>query len=115
MNSRTVSHRPMPTNEGRHRYPHTAGYFPDLSSAALEPDTSLPCSCIVLCAPRCAGECGCLACKLQFVMWADESGYMGHERPLFTEDEQLRFYRGEQCRQEKNRGRGEAEENGQGQ
>jgi hypothetical protein len=76
MNSRFASHRPTPTNEGRHKYPHTDGYFPDLSSAMLAPDTSLPCSCTVLCEPRCAGECGFAACSLQFVGWADESGYL---------------------------------------
>ena len=87
------SHRATPTNEGRHRYPHTAGYFPDLSSADLQPDTSLPCSCIVRCEPRCSGECGCVACHLQFVIWADDSGLLGLDPPASTEEEQLRLYR----------------------
>jgi len=95
MNTRIVSHRPSPTIEGRHRYPHTDGYFPDLSSAELVSDTSLPCSCTVLCEPCCAGECGSAACTLQFVVWADESGYLGPDEPLYTEEEKQKFYRGE--------------------
>jgi hypothetical protein len=95
MSSRNVSRRPTPTNEGRHRYPRTDGYFPDLSSSALEADTSLPCSCTVLCEPRCAGECGCVACNLQFVVWADESGYLQSETPLLAHEAQLKLYRWE--------------------
>jgi len=77
MTARIISISSMPTKEGRHKYPHTNGFFPDLSSAVLEPDTSLPCRCTEQCEPRCGGECGCAACNLLFVMWADEAGYMG--------------------------------------
>jgi hypothetical protein len=67
-------------------YPHTNGYFPNLSSAVLESDA---------CLPRCGGECGCVACNLQFVMWADEAGHLGPDEPLATEAEQLKLFRGE--------------------
>jgi hypothetical protein len=94
MNSCIVSARHMPTNEGRHRYCYTYGYFPDQSSAPLQPDMSLPCSCIALCADRCDGECGCLACSLQFVIWADEAAYSGPNAPVSTRKEQVKIYRG---------------------
>jgi hypothetical protein len=55
MKYREISHRRTLTNERLHRYPRTGGYFPDLSAPKLAPDSSLPCSCTVLCEPRCAG------------------------------------------------------------
>jgi hypothetical protein len=94
MNSRIVLPPHIATNEGRHRYSQTYGYFPDLSSAPRQPDMSLPCSCTVLCAPRCAGECCCAACNLQFAIWADEAGHSGPEA-LRSQEEQLKLYRGE--------------------
>jgi hypothetical protein len=90
-----VSISSVPTREGRRRYPSTDGYFPDISSEVMEPDTSLPCRCTEKCHPRCGGDCGCRACGLSFTIWADESGYLGTGEPVLTEGEQLRIYRGE--------------------
>jgi hypothetical protein len=95
MTARIIPITSMPTREGRLRYPHTKGFFPDLSSAVLEPDPSLPCRCKEACHARCGGECGCVACNLQFVVWADEMGYLGHQNPLFTEAQQLKLFRDE--------------------
>jgi hypothetical protein len=52
-------------------------------------------SCRRGCQPRCAGECGCVACHPQFVIWADDSGLRGLDPMASTEEEQLKLYRGE--------------------
>jgi hypothetical protein len=65
----------QPTAEGMRRYPHTAGFFPDLSQADTAPDFELPCTCKVECRARCAGECGCSACDMAFVEFCDEAGF----------------------------------------
>ncbi len=56
-----------PTAEGLKRYPATAGYNVDLAS-------SIPCVCTSTCLVRCAGECGCEACSVQFTTFCETSG-----------------------------------------
>lgn len=69
---------PEPTSEGLRRYPETQGYFPDRSQEGAHPDLDLPCTCSMGCEDRCAGECGCEACKLQFHEFADHGGFYHH-------------------------------------
>lgn len=59
-----------PTAEGFKRYPGTAGYNVDLASP-------IPCVCTPACADRCAGECGCEACTVQFTTFCEASGRLG--------------------------------------
>jgi hypothetical protein len=89
-----VSDQSTPTPEGLRRWPHTQGYHPDLSASATRPDPSLPCTCTPVCAPRCAGECGCRACDLAFVVFCDEAGLTGSDGLVVTEAEALARYRG---------------------
>lgn len=72
-----MSNPTPPTDEGRRRYPATAGYYPDISSDTLRPDTTLPCTCSPGCPARCAGQCGCPACTLAFTIYCDEAGLLG--------------------------------------
>lgn len=83
-----------PTAEGLRRYPHTRGYFPDLSARDAAPDLELPCVCAELCAPRCAGECGCLACGTAFSEFCSEAGQFGADGHLRDEQQALASYRG---------------------
>ncbi|HEV2540180.1 MAG TPA: hypothetical protein VGU03_10785 [Frateuria sp.] len=69
---------PFPTPEGLRRYPETQGYFPDRSQEGAHPDLDLPCTCTVECEARCAGDCGCEACTMQFHEFADHAGYFHH-------------------------------------
>lgn len=66
----------LPTDEGRRRYPSTKGYNLEVDNPA-DPGQSYPCTCEVACPPRCAGECGCDACSLQFAVFCDEAGLSG--------------------------------------
>ncbi len=66
-----------PTEEGRRRYPLTAGFHADISSDVLSPDMTSPCTCTPTCRARCAGQCGCDACSLAFSIFADELGLSG--------------------------------------
>jgi hypothetical protein len=78
-----------PTAEGKRRYCATDGYL-------LDPHgDSIPCTCNPTCKKRCAGECGCQACSMEFAIFCDDAGFTG-----FTlwngrsEEEALRAYRG---------------------
>lgn len=84
--------RETPTAEGLRRYPHTQGFFPDLSQTETAPDLALPCTCQPGCALRCAGECRCKACEMAFVEFADVAGcYVDGE---LDEELALQRYRG---------------------
>lgn len=74
-----------PTPEGLRRYSETGGY-------QLVGD--LPCVCSRFCQPRCAGECGCEACRMTFTVFCDEAGLGGFE-PWTDEDHKnaLAIYR----------------------
>ncbi len=48
-----------PTEQGRHRYLATDGYY---RRTAADAD-HYPCTCTSTCALPCAGSCGCPACK----------------------------------------------------
>ena len=65
------------TAEGRRRYPHTHGYFPDSGQIEAAPDRELPCTCTNGCPSRCAGECGCKACEQAFAEFCDVAGFYG--------------------------------------
>jgi hypothetical protein len=85
----------LPTAEGMRRYPRTEGYFPELPSTELSPDLDKPCTCTPACKSRCGGECGCVACHMQFSVWREERGVQAM-RPTEPEHEtQLKRYRGE--------------------
>lgn len=56
-----------PTIEALKRYPRSSGYHVNLSSP-------IPCVCGAACAYRCAGECGCEACAVQFMDFCDTVG-----------------------------------------
>ena len=56
-----------PTIEALKRYPRSSGYHVNLSSP-------IPCVCEAACAHRCAGECGCEACAVQFMDFCDTVG-----------------------------------------
>lgn len=84
----------IPTPEGRRRWPHTQGYFPDLSAADAEPDMELPCTCTPACPPRCAGECGCKACDMAFGEFCDVAGLVGVNGLRVSEAEALAKFRG---------------------
>jgi hypothetical protein len=76
-----------PTAEGLRRYPETAGYNVDLSSP-------IPCVCNPACAVRCAGECGCEACAVQFTRFCEASGRLSALMPTSkAEEEALDAYR----------------------
>lgn len=85
-----------PTSQGLLRYPETQGYFPDRSKEGAHPDLEYPCTCTIECADRCAGECGCRACELQFHEFADHAGWF-HMPDDGQLDEQgaLKAYRGD--------------------
>lgn len=85
---------PWPTREGRRRYPDTNGYHPDLSSSTLQPDLEHPCTCAPTCHARCGGECGCLACALDFSVYCDLAGLHDAGGLLVTEAQALAAYRG---------------------
>lgn len=92
-----MSHQTEPTDEGKRRYPgftdrevdppvtYPAGY-----NTAFEPP--VPCTCTPACKSRCAGECGCEACKLMFAEYADMMGWYGPE-PFVATEEHLQQYR----------------------
>lgn len=82
-----------PTDEGRRRYPDTAGYHADMSTATLEPDLDLPCTCAEACAPRCGGACGCIACGLDFTEYCDVAGLLSVDGLQVSEAEALAAYR----------------------
>jgi hypothetical protein len=84
----------QPTDEGRRRYPATAGYHPDVSSDALHPDPHYPCTCIATCHARCGGECGCAACSLDFSIFCDVAGLHSATDLSVSETEALHAYRG---------------------
>lgn len=85
-----------PTSEGLRRYAETQGYYPDRSQEGAHPDPDLPCTCSMECADRCAGECGCEACKLQFHEFADVGGFYHHpDDGALDEEAALKAYRGE--------------------
>lgn len=83
-----------PTPEGLRRYPLTQGYAHDVSKLGPNPDFDLPCTCTPACATRCAGECGCNACGMQFTVFADEAGFFQADGQL-DEEGALRAYRGD--------------------
>jgi hypothetical protein len=83
-----------PTAEGLRRYPETQGYHPDRSQEGAHPDLELPCTCEKTCASRCAGECGCSACEMQFQEFADEAGFFHHpDDGALDEEGALKAYR----------------------
>lgn len=71
-----------PTEEGKLRYPgytdndvdppeqYAAGY----NHSFMPP---VPCTCTPTCQSRCAGECGCQACRLAFSEYANMRGWYG--------------------------------------
>lgn len=76
-----------PTAEGLKHYPETAGYNVDLASP-------IPCVCTPACAVRCAGECGCEACAVQFKTFCEASGRLSELVPTSkAEEEALDAYR----------------------
>ncbi len=76
-----------PTAEGLKRYPETAGYNVDLANP-------IPCICTQACAVRCAGECGCEACSVQFKTFCEASGRLSALVPTSkAEEEALDAYR----------------------
>lgn len=75
-----------PTEDGKRRYPQTGGYNMD-----FEP--GIPCTCTIVCYPRCAGECGCEACKMVFAEYAHMSGWFSTEPQAGPTDEQLDEFR----------------------
>lgn len=76
-----------PTAEGLKRYPETAGYNVDLASP-------IPCVCTPTCRLRCAGECGCKACSVQFTTFCEASGRLSALVPTSNaEEEALDAYR----------------------
>jgi hypothetical protein len=84
----------VPTEVGRRRYPHTNGYFPDLSvKEDDQPDPTLPCTCTDACPPRCAGECGCQACTVAFHVFYDDMPQLFRPDGSIDIDEALRAYR----------------------
>lgn len=70
-----------PTPEGAKRYPLTGGYNFDLASP-------IPCVCKPTCAARCAGECGCDACSVQFTMFCEVSGRLSGLAPTSPEEQE---------------------------
>lgn len=64
----------QPTEEGLRRYPLTGGY-----NQSIDDDPGEPCTCQPTCPGRCAGECGCAACALQFDMFCEVAGLLGPE------------------------------------
>lgn len=66
------SKRPAPSEEAARRYPHTNGY-----NYEINPEGE-PCICNG-CHGRCAGECGCQACRHQFIVFCDVAGFTGQE------------------------------------
>lgn len=85
----------IPTAEGLRRWPHTEGYYPDLSASGSAPDRELPCTCTGSCAARCAGECGCKACGFAFAEFCDTAGLLGVTGLQVSERDALIRYRGE--------------------
>ncbi len=86
---------PTPTEEGLRRYPETQGYYPDRSREGAYPDRDLPCTCEATCATPCAGECGCKACDMRFVEFADEAGFLPFlDDGPSGEEAALKAYRG---------------------
>lgn len=77
-----------PSAQGLKRYPRTAGYFVDV----VEP---IPCTCTDSCLRRCAGECGCEACSVQFNMFCDEAGFFGPADDFDERTRALARYRGD--------------------
>ena len=76
-----------PTAEGLKRYPETAGYNVDLASP-------IPCVCTPACGARCAGECGCKACSVQFTTFCEASGRLSAAAPNSkAKEEALDAYR----------------------
>lgn len=74
------------TAEGLKRYPRTAGYNRDVEPAA-------PCTCKASCVARCAGECGCAACSIQFADFCAEAGFHDAEPGSQGEKDALSAYR----------------------
>lgn len=75
-----------PTAEGAKRYPLTGGYNFDLQDP-------FPCVCRPTCPPRCAGECGCEACSVQFTVFCDVAGFYDAEPGWRREAQALAAYR----------------------
>jgi hypothetical protein len=76
-----------PTVEALKRYPRSNGFNVDLVFP-------IPCSCEAACAYRCAGECGCEACAVQFMEFCEAVGHC--EALVATSDaeaEALALYR----------------------
>lgn len=73
-----------PTAEGLKRYPETAGYNVDLASP-------IPCVCTRACGVRCAGECGCNACTIQFTTFCQASGRLSALAPTSPEEEEALY------------------------
>lgn len=85
-----------PTDDGVRRYPETQGYYPDRSREGAHPDHELPCTCTALCESRCAGECGCKACDMQFAEFADHAGFFHlPDDGKLDEEAALKAYRDE--------------------
>lgn len=83
----------LPTPEGRRRYPLTDGYHHDVSRLGAHADMDLPCTCQPTCPARCPGDCGCKACDLQFVEFADAAGLIGPGGYVPSEDAVKTLYR----------------------
>lgn len=89
-----------PTEEGKLRYP---AYIDDQVSPAVAYPAGfnhsfmppVPCTCMPVCQPRCAGECGCQACRLAFSEYANMRGWYGpKDNPQGPSlDEQLAEFR----------------------
>lgn len=90
-----------PTEEGKLRYrayvdteadppqEYAAGY-----NHAFAP--AIPCTCTQACQSRCAGECGCEACKMVFAEYANMSGWFRSKSDPqdLTLEQQLEEFRG---------------------
>lgn len=85
----------LPTAEGLRRYARTEGYFPELPSTELAPDLEKPCTCTPACKSRCGGECGCLACHMQFSVWRETRGVPALPPAGSDGEKHLKRYRGE--------------------
>ncbi|AHX13405.1 hypothetical protein CH75_09425 [Dyella jiangningensis] len=89
-----------PTEEGKLRYP---GYTdndvdpPEHYAAGFNHSFNppIPCTCTPTCQARCAGECGCAACRMAFADYANMRGWFWPkgepQEPAL--DQQLEEYR----------------------
>ncbi len=76
-----------PNEEGRRRYPESNGYY---TASHVDP---VPCTCVVTCDPKCAGECGCSACMIRFQEFISDVPQFFKADLALDEDRALRAYR----------------------